>query len=669
MFSLNITVVTRVVLGFVLMAVMILGISIAAGFDQWVARKNMATFTDEVTPELITGSGLITELLSANKAVNQHASTTDPEVLPVLAEQFAQAIQRFQQHAEAMRGRLRNAETTDLLNQAEAQAQAAFTLGYQQLEIRNTMLAAEQTVATEFESFNAEWLFFEDDLKMVVDDLVADENQAGQWSAEYILKNGVATGLTMFMVPGIKSIEKLNEIVATQTERFNNIEGKYKDFQKNSADYDNSVAPHMKLLRKAVVEEQGLMQQQLLWLTARNESDSTLGQMAEKVNQSQASLDQLNQLEVQYANQVSNNANQQMQTALNIILLALVSALALSFLVGWNVVLSVRKPLKQTIKTLDDLAQGDVTQRIEVIREDEFGRIGQAINQMGETLNKVINDISQGSKQLADVADQTHQTSKNSKVRAEDQRQRTDSVATAVTEMESAIAEVAQNAEGTAMEVKSVNQNSLQNKAKVDANIESIKQLKAELSEASETVNLLSEASNRIGTILEVIQSIAEQTNLLALNAAIEAARAGEQGRGFAVVADEVRNLASKTQSSTEEIYGMIDNLQKRSADTVTIMDRSQSQAESCVAQAADTGEALDIMLTNLEHIDQLSSSIATAAEEQSAVAKEVAQNVVQIADLAEDSANEAEVATNNSDKVNHLAGHLKKLVSQFKTH
>ncbi len=243
----------------------------------------------------------------------------------------------------------------------------------------------------------------------------------------------------------------------------------------------------------------------------------------------------------------------------------------------------------------------------------------------------------------------------------------TDMVATAITEMGATIDEIAKNTELAAGKAEQTHHNAQEGQIGVEDTISKIQSLAQQLDDSANVVAELEKDSQTIGSVLDVIRGIAEQTNLLALNAAIEAARAGEQGRGFAVVADEVRSLAMRTQESTEEIASIIQTLQSRTHSIVDIMEQSQKQGGESAQQAASAGTLLAQINADVTNIMDMSTQIAAAIEEQSMVAAEVNKNVVVIRDIAEESAQAAEENATASDEVRHRADYLHQAVSQFK--
>ncbi len=248
---------------------------------------------------------------------------------------------------------------------------------------------------------------------------------------------------------------------------------------------------------------------------------------------------------------------------------------------------AIRRPLKELLRVLTEVTQGDMTQRIGFRSNNEFGRLGSQVNLLIEQMGEVLSQLSQASAQLNNAAHDNRHTTESVRADLEKQRQETASVAAAMTQMEASVREVAQAANQTLERVMDVEKASETGRKVMAGNITTTHQLAGKLQQTGKVIGDVSAMSGQIGNILDVIRGIAEQTNLLALNAAIEAARAGEQGRGFAVVADEVRSLAGRTAQSTSEIQTMIENLQQGVAKAVTVMQECSREMDSCMDQSS----------------------------------------------------------------------------------
>jgi methyl-accepting chemotaxis protein len=343
--------------------------------------------------------------------------------------------------------------------------------------------------------------------------------------------------------------------------------------------------------------------------------------------------------------------------------------LVLIAIVGVFVTGSIVRPLRLMKDNLDDIASGDgdLTRRLTVSSGDELGELAGSFNRFADKIHGLVSQIVEMTSQLTglvgEVSDQAHRSEKA----MERQRHETDQVATAINEMSAAAHEVAKSAQGAAVAAQQTDAEGQAAKRVVDGSIKQIHALVSDIRSSGTSLDSLQNDVSSIVSVLSVIRSIADQTNLLALNAAIEAARAGEAGRGFAVVADEVRALASRTQQSTQEIQSMIDRLQTGTQGAVEAMRRSSEAGDGTSAQANEAGASLDAMAGLIGTINSMNAQIASAAEEQTAVAEEINRSVHQIAEAVDSVADQTQQSAHTSRNLADLGLRLGKLVGQFR--
>lgn len=348
-------------------------------------------------------------------------------------------------------------------------------------------------------------------------------------------------------------------------------------------------------------------------------------------------------------------------------LIIMLVAILVAFVVfTWIVQKLIVKPSRSLREDLARLASGDFTQPIVSTSKDEVGQIADSARQLQQGLGETIGHLTRASHQVADSSRQLTEVAEQTSEGVSQQREQTEMVATAVNEMVATVQEVTRNASQAAESAHSADQEARNGKQVLNSTTESINLLVSDVEQAARVIHELEEHSNAIGSVLDVIRGIAEQTNLLALNAAIEAARAGEQGRGFAVVADEVRTLAQRTQQSTSEIQSMIEQLQSGSHAAVDVMSNSRSRASSTVEHANEAAQALDTIVSAISTISDMNAQIATAAEEQSAVAEEIGRNITTISQAAEQSAQSVEHTARSSEELAGLANQLQQLSQRF---
>ncbi|KPW99114.1 Methyl-accepting chemotaxis protein [Pseudomonas syringae pv. coryli] len=360
-------------------------------------------------------------------------------------------------------------------------------------------------------------------------------------------------------------------------------------------------------------------------------------------------------------------ADRLQSTSVFMLTAGIVIAFVVAIMLGILITRMITGPLRSAIEVAQRIASGDLTQSVSSTRGDEAGHLLNAIGTMQGNLKRTIQEISSASDQLASAAEELGAVTEESTRGLTRQNDEIQQAATAVNEMTAAVEEVARNAVSTSEESKSLATDAAKGRGQVDNTVKGIGTMVSEITESTGSVTTLAGHVRDISKVLEVIRSIAEQTNLLALNAAIEAARAGEQGRGFAVVADEVRALAHRTQASTVEIEGMIGTVQSGADGAVAAMSKSLATATSTQELAQRAGSALEKITSGVGMINERNMVIASASEEQAQVAREVDRNLVNIQELSAQSAAGANQTSASSQELSRLATSFNTMVAQFK--
>jgi len=349
------------------------------------------------------------------------------------------------------------------------------------------------------------------------------------------------------------------------------------------------------------------------------------------------------------------------------VIVLIVIAVIIALLIATVIARSISQPLSQAVMSAQYIADGDLTQPLTTEGNDELTQLSTALVQMQKKLRDAISHISSSSSQLASAAEQLNVVTDESAKALQLQNDEVQQAATAITEMSSAVDEVA----GTALKTSEASSQSASlakdGTQKVSQTSKVIEKMNADVRQSTGVINTLADKVSSINQVLEVIRSVAEQTNLLALNAAIEAARAGEAGRGFAVVADEVRSLAHRTQTSTGEIEQMIQQVQASAKEAVGAMQLISGNADNAQSVAKSAADALELITENIMAISDQNHVIAGAAEEQSKVAREIDRNIVTISDLAAQTAEGSNQTTASATELSRLAIQLNTLVSKFK--
>ena len=410
----------------------------------------------------------------------------------------------------------------------------------------------------------------------------------------------------------------------------------------------------------------GVLDQHFKYVKASNVLYANITVLAEEIDQAMTILATFRGEAEQTMDKAIDNANKIYTDGYTQAILMGGGVTVFLLFLGWLLAQNVRKPLVSILKALEALTAGDMTQRVKGNSFSEFNQLSEHINMLASNLQDILRKLSTTSGNLAEAAAQNQSTMTGARSRLDEQRQQTASVATAMTEMQHSVKDVAASAQSSMDKVQDVEAAAKTGRDIMSANISTIHLLSDNLDESVKVVSTVQDMSSDIGSILDVIRHIAAQTNLLALNAAIEAARAGEQGRGFAVVADEVRVLAERTTKSTAEIEDMIQNLQQKSEQATSVMQSCVGEMNKSLAQTSDANSAMEEIQANIIEISQMSYQITHAADEQSATSTSIAHSLEEISQIADSNSSSMEEVAQVSGKLDELAHQQNELVSQF---
>jgi methyl-accepting chemotaxis protein len=412
----------------------------------------------------------------------------------------------------------------------------------------------------------------------------------------------------------------------------------------------NEVTGHIAGFSDKLAEYTGLLEQEK---TVYQQLHQRAAQVVERVDQAYVAEDQSMQT------QLKKNSL--------LILGSSVLALLVGLIAAWVITRLIVAPLRTVIRVAQQIADGDLSAKVEVTRRDEIGQLMQAMQQMGAGLSQIVSGLQAGIEQLATSAQSLSAVTEQTNLEVSSQKEETEQVATAMNQMTATVHDVARNAEEAALAAQTADGKVESGQQVVRQSMVRIEQLADSATSASSSIESLSAEIQNIGTVLSVIKSVAEQTNLLALNAAIEAARAGEQGRGFAVVADEVRALAKRTQQSTEEIERLVSALRAAAQASVQQIQSSGELVKLAVSDALQTESALGSIAAAVSLIQQMNQQIAAAAEEQSSVAEEINRSVTSIRASADQSSLAMQGNAASSIELAQLGVELKGMVGHFR--
>ncbi|MGF1799555.1 methyl-accepting chemotaxis protein [Vibrio gigantis] len=628
-------------------------------------HSNFESVSETSLPLVALSNQTSVQLLSADKSFKDFLTTQNAERMSAMRTEFAASQNSFSEVLGSLEAASQNnASLIERIAQLRAMEERYFTEADEAMNNYIAMFEAQEQVqkaSRDFQRLHSELTVgmkeYVADQKSISVKVMAKSYFIKLQDAEVITSDALASSDVAFVQKAVnqnkKAVTHLNYAyrgLSTQLPALKSV-------------FDESVQK----FTKDVGQKGGVLDKHNNYLQAKQALYVNIANLAVEVDQAMAVLDSFNVT-------AEEQLNSSLADASSIYDKGLFNAIAIGIVVtvfaaaiGYHIAHSVREPLTRILGTLEGLTEGDMTQRIDIRYDNEFSRVSRHINTLADNLHNILVKLNDASDDLTKTASVNQKTSSETQAQLNSQREQTATVATAMTEMSHSVQEVANSAQSSLTMVQQVESASESGRQIMNTNISTINQLEVRLTESVGAVGELQQMSSQIGSILDVIRGIAEQTNLLALNAAIEAARAGEQGRGFAVVADEVRVLAQKTTQSTSEIETMISNLQSSSKTASNVIESCMSDMDMSVQQASSANSAMEEIQALILEISHMSTHISQAAAEQSETSGDIARNIEDINHIADKSYQAMSSIAEASQNLTILANQQGDLVHQFK--
>ncbi|WP_256384206.1 methyl-accepting chemotaxis protein [Photobacterium toruni] len=628
-------------------------------------HNQLKSITTDALPLVSASHNASLQLLVADKIFKDYLTSQDPKAMAAYSAEFEQQTTVFQQARNQLQQVTKNNPqlkgSIQALTELEQRYFAEATIAMTNYRLLLLATNERQQSARQFQQLQAE-------LNIGMKEFINEQDNLAvkMLSKNYFIKLKETETITLDALASDDTAE-IEKAIRSNKISVNHLKNTFRSLSILQPELTQAFGKSVEQYGLDIGRPGGVLDQHFEYIQAQHRLYSNIATLAKEINQSMNIVGDFNK---QANDQMSTTIATADTTYSEVVTKAIIIGIAvilLAIIVGWYLARSVRRPLMAILKTLEALTAGNMTQRTEASTFIEFSQLNHHINMLAQNLQQILTQISHASSELSTVATENHATTAEAKRRLNNQRQQTASAATAMIEMEHSVTDVSKSAQITMERVNEVELASATGREVMTSNINTAHQLSTRLDESVHAVQQLQKMSSNIGSILDVIRNIADQTNLLALNAAIEAARAGEQGRGFAVVADEVRVLAKRTTDSTAEIEAMIKNLQSSSGQAMNMMQSCVTEMDNSISLASNANSSMEEIQAIIIEISDMSTQIAQAAEEQRCTTAEIARSLEDISQIADNSYNTMEEMADTGVKLEHLATEQNTLVSRFK--
>ncbi|WP_163132498.1 methyl-accepting chemotaxis protein [Agarivorans sp. Alg241-V36] len=661
----SINIVTRIIIGFAVLGAMVLALGAVSFYSTDSLNNAVKKVTDKFTPQVLESGVLANQLLAVDKHLKNYLLSGNEQRMLAAEQAYNQAISVTQQQLDIVIQQQANnpnlyAELNEQWLAYKINAEQVMEL-YQQQQQQQAVVADKrirvQRLPGQIRS-DLERLIVED--KTFVKSIYAS----------------LETTLTFIEVNSLKALNSHNAALIEKV-----LSGNQKKREAISLDFEDiaasvktvediangSIAHNINELSKETMQVGGILSLHLAYIGTRDRLQQQINLATEQLDDLLLVVGEINQFSQAQAQLAGEAADATFSQSLSVLAGIIVLALVMVIAVCYHVASIIRKPLKLMKQTLRDVASGDLRNKVNYSQQNEFGELATSVNQVVDRLREMLGELSVTANDINEVSIHNLHSAERVTGKLDSERSETANVAAAMTQMEQSVVQVSSSADLSLERVNEVKQAADLSRRVVSSSVEVTQQLSNKISQSSVVISDVERLSTDIASILEVIDGIAAQTNLLALNAAIEAARAGEQGRGFAVVADEVRNLAQKTANSTSEIHSMIENLQQGSQKAVAVMGECAEEMQNSINMSSDAFDAQENIHRLVEEIADMSSQIASAALQQQHTSQSIAKNINVISSGSEQNYSDIAQVVDVSSKLKLLASKQDQLARQFK--
>lgn len=672
----KITVATRVVGGFGIITLLLIVLGVVAMFSLSSIDKATEEVNTLALPTVSVSSQLKVSFLNMGRLTTEANYETTLDGLRDKKMSFENSQTNFDNELRVLTGVVRKEQdlrssliqTENIYRQYIENVNAIFTNRKADLQFGNQTLDLLSNIED-----NAD-----DSSTLIVDFADLEEVQSiSQLAKASEIANGLESSLSTLLTVGAEYVKTQTLIRADTIGNevkliVGQIEDKTNLIKTTASNRDdsgtlNELYELIEGVTDSISSPNGLIQSQINRLNSRQQALSAYTASEDNIENAIQKLDDLLKLADAKAKYAKQDVAKSVSTGKTITIIIGLLSVLIAAIIAYRTVLAIIRPLHKVNEMLHVVSTGDLTRKLDDSAQDEFGDLAKNCNNLIDSLKTLITGISSRAAQLAAAAEQTSAVTAQTTQSIQEQKSQVAQVAAATTEMHSTSQLVTKSAEDTLNQIKHADAEAEKVKVISEENKSTILILAKDVEEAAEVINKLHQDSASIGGILDVIRGVADQTNLLALNAAIEAARAGEQGRGFAVVADEVRTLASRTQKSTQEINSMIEVLQAGAEKAVTVMNQGKEQTTICVEQTEKATIALESITDSVHKAHDVSSQIEQSAREQNIVSLEISEKLENIVNIAEETTIGANQTSDSSHEVAKLAEELQSSVQQFR--